>query len=91
MDTTWISFSEYLASFYRCINAVIAGNEYVRMEKENQVANGHVDENLQSQMQSSLTAEASAKSSMPLFVKMSTGIVLDCWSEANRSDRVTFL
>ena len=69
---------------------MIAGNEYVRMEKENQVANGHVDESLQNQMQSSLTAEASAKSSMLLFVKMSTGIVLDCWSEANRSGRVTF-
>ncbi|CAO2814561.1 unnamed protein product [Amaranthus hypochondriacus] len=79
-------FNNNIHCLARCINAVIAGNEYVRMEKENQVANGHVDENLQSQMQSSLTAEASAKSSMLLFVKMSTGIVLDCWSEANRSD-----
>lgn len=70
----------------RCINAVIAGNEYVRMEKENQLANGHIDENLQSQIQSSLTAEASAKSTLLLYVKMSTGIILDCWHETNRSD-----
>lgn len=76
---------------YRCINAVIAGNEYVRMEKENQLSNGHVDENLQSQMQSTLTTEASAKSTLLLFVKMSTGIILDCWNEANRSGRNTTL
>ena len=65
---------------------MIAGNEYARMEKENQLANGHIDENLQNQMQSSLTAEASAKSTLLLYVKMSTGIILDCWNEASRSD-----
>ncbi|XP_021843825.2 protein NAP1 [Spinacia oleracea] len=79
-------FNNNINCLARCINAVIAGNEYVRMEKENQLANGHVDENLQNQMQSSLTAEASAKSTLLLFVKMSTGIILDCWHEANRSD-----
>lgn len=79
-------FNNNIHCLARCINAVIAGNEYIRMEKENQLANGHVDENLQSQMQSSLTAEASAKSTLLLFVKMSTGIILDCWHEANRSD-----
>ena len=73
--------------FYRCINAVIAGNEYVRIEKENQQAESltvHVDENLQTQLQSSLTAEASAKSTLQLFVKLSAGIILDCWNENSR-------
>ncbi|KAL2895190.1 Protein NAP1, partial [Bienertia sinuspersici] len=79
-------FNNNIHCLARCINAVIAGNEYVRMEKENQLANGHTDENLQNQMQSSLTAEASAKSTLLLYVKMSTGIILDCWNEANRSD-----
>ena len=76
--------------FYRCINAVIVGNEYVRIEKENQQAEsltGHVDENLQSQLQSSLTAEASAKSTLQLVVKFSAGIILDCWNENNRYNR----
>uniref|UniRef100_A0A803N7I8 Protein NAP1 n=1 Tax=Chenopodium quinoa TaxID=63459 RepID=A0A803N7I8_CHEQI len=79
-------FNNNIHCLARCINAVIAGNEYVRMEKENQMANGHIDENLQNQMQGSLTAEASAKSTLLLFVKMSAGMILDCWHEANRSD-----
>ncbi|XP_074286130.1 protein NAP1 [Silene latifolia] len=79
-------FNNNIHCLARCINAVIAGNEYVRMERENQVANGHVDETLESQMQSSLTAEASTKATLLLFVKMSTGLILDCWHETNRSD-----
>ncbi|KAH9608316.1 hypothetical protein KSS87_007803 [Heliosperma pusillum] len=79
-------FNNNIHCLARCINAVIAGNEYVRMEKENQVANGHVDETLESQMQNSLTAEASTKATLLLFVKMSTGLILDCWHETNRSD-----
>ncbi|KAJ8436851.1 hypothetical protein Cgig2_026175 [Carnegiea gigantea] len=82
-------FNNNIHCLTRCINAVIVGNEYVRIEKENQQAeslNGHVDENLQSQLQSSLTAEASAKSTLQLFVKFSAGIILDCWNENNRCD-----
>ncbi|KAL9241252.1 hypothetical protein vseg_015383 [Gypsophila vaccaria] len=79
-------FNNNIHCLARCINAVIAGNEYVRMERESQLANGHVDEALESQMQSSLTAEASTKSTLLLFARMSTGIILDCWNENNRSD-----
>lgn len=82
-------FNNNIHCLTRCINAVIVGNEYVRIEKENQQAEsltGHVDENLQSQLQSSLTAEASAKSTLQLFVKFSAGIILDCWNENNRCD-----
>lgn len=72
----------------RCIGAVIAGSEYVRLEREHQqrksFSNGHASETLDSEMQSRLSAEASIKSTMQLFVKFSAAIILDSWSETNR-------
>lgn len=67
---------------------MIAGSEYVRLEREHQqrqsLSNGHGDENLDLEIQTRLSAEASIKSAMQLFIKFSTGIVLDSWGEANR-------
>jgi NCK-associated protein 1 len=61
----------------------------VRLEREHQqrqqsLSNGHLDEALDPEIHSRLSAEASIKSAMQLFVKFATGIVLDSWSEANR-------
>lgn len=67
---------------------MIAGSEFVRLERERQqrrsFSNGHVDETLDSEIQSRLSAEASIKSTLQLFVKFSAGIILDSWSETNR-------
>lgn len=67
---------------------MIAGREYVRLEREHQqrrsLSNGHVSETLDPELQSRGSAEASIKSAMQVFVKFAAGIVLDSWSEANR-------
>lgn len=47
-------------------------------------SNGHVGENVDSEMPARLTAEASIKSALELFVKLSAGFILDSWSESNR-------
>ncbi|KAK4759691.1 hypothetical protein SAY87_022822 [Trapa incisa] len=79
-------FSNNLHCLARCISAVMAGSEYVRLEQEHQQrqsdANGNAD------MHSRLSAEASIRSAMQLFVKFSAGIVLDSWSDLNRSHLV---
>uniref|UniRef100_A0A2N9GBJ8 Uncharacterized protein n=1 Tax=Fagus sylvatica TaxID=28930 RepID=A0A2N9GBJ8_FAGSY len=70
-----------------CISAVIAGSEFVRFEREHwqrqSFSNGHFGETLDSEIQSRLSAEASIKSTLQLFVKFSTGIIQDSWSETN--------
>jgi NCK-associated protein 1 len=70
------------------MSAVIAGSELVRLEREHQqrqsLSNGHLGEALDPEIHSRLSAEASIKSAMQLFVKFASGIVLDSWSEANR-------
>lgn len=85
-------FNNNINCLARCISAVIAGSEFVRLEREHQqrqsFSNGHVDETLDSEIQSRLSAEASIKSTMQLFVKFSAGIILDSWSETNRSHLV---
>ena len=67
---------------------MIAGSEFVRLEREHQqkssLSNGHVAETFDSEIQSRLSVEASIKSAMQIFVKFSSGIILDSWSEANR-------
>ena len=72
----------------RCMSSVIAGSELVRLEREHQqrqsLSNGHLGEALDPEIHSRLSAEASIKSAMQLFVKFASGIVLDSWSEANR-------
>ncbi|CAI9090559.1 OLC1v1025359C1 [Oldenlandia corymbosa var. corymbosa] len=81
-------FSNNICCLARCITAVIAGSEFVRLEREHQhkqsFSNGHVDQTLNSEAPSRLSAEANIKNIMQLFVKFSAGIILDCWSENNR-------
>ncbi|CAL9235589.1 unnamed protein product [Arabidopsis halleri] len=90
-------FSNNIHCLARCISAVIAGSEYVRLQREYQqqhqsLSNGHhSSENLDSEFQPRVTAEASIKSAMLLFVKFAASIVLDSWSEANRSHLVAKL
>ncbi|XP_015884873.1 protein NAP1 isoform X2 [Ziziphus jujuba] len=85
-------FNNNIHCLAKCIGAVIAGSEYVRLEREHQqrksFSNGHASETLDSEMQSHLSAEASIKSTMQLFVKFSAAIILDSWSEINRSHLV---
>lgn len=73
---------------FRCICAVIAGSEFVRLEKEHQqrqpFPNGHASEILDPEIQNHLSAETSVKSTMQLFVKFSAGIILDSWTELDR-------
>ncbi|GAV74406.1 Nckap1 domain-containing protein [Cephalotus follicularis] len=85
-------FNNNIYCLARCIAAVIAGSEFVRLEREHQhkqsFSNGHLDETLD---QTRLSPEAGIKSAMQLFVKFSAGIVLDSWSETNRSHLVAKL
>ncbi|XP_031396400.1 protein NAP1 isoform X2 [Punica granatum] len=85
-------FSNNVHCLARCISAVIAGSEYVRLEREHQqrqsYSNGHAGDALDADIHSRLTAEASIRSAMQLFVKFSAGIVLDSWNEMNRSHLV---
>ncbi|KAL0011581.1 hypothetical protein SO802_006689 [Lithocarpus litseifolius] len=88
----WASTTISIAWQGGCISAVIAGSEFVRLERERQqrqsFSNGHVDETLDSEIQSRLSAEASIKSTLQLFVKFFAGIILDSWSKTNRSHLV---
>ncbi|KAK9156253.1 hypothetical protein Sjap_003733 [Stephania japonica] len=88
-------FNNNIHCLARCINAVIAGSEFVRLEREQQqkrvLSNGHVDEASEPEIQSRTSVEASIKSSMQLFVKCSAGIILDSWGENNRSHLVAKL
>ncbi|EEF27260.1 conserved hypothetical protein [Ricinus communis] len=88
-------FNNNIHCLARCMSAVIAGSEFVRMEREHQqrqaFSNGQVGEALDPEMHSRLSAEASIKSAMQLFVKFAAGIVLDSWNEVNRSHLVAKL
>ena len=72
----------------RCISAVIAGSEFVRLEREQHhrrsFCNGRAGETVDSETQSHLSVETSIKSTMQLFVKFASGVILDSWSETNR-------
>ncbi|KAK6931923.1 Nck-associated protein 1 [Dillenia turbinata] len=88
-------FNNNIHCLARCISAVIAGSEFVRLEREHQqkhaFSNGHVDASLDPDIQSRSSAEASIKSAMQIFVKFSAGIILDSWGESNRSHVVAKL
>ncbi|XP_044469809.1 protein NAP1 isoform X2 [Mangifera indica] len=88
-------FNNNIHCLARCIHAVIAGREYVRLEREyhqrQALSNGHAGEPLDPDIESRVSAEASIKSAMQVFVKFSAGIILDSWSEANRSHMVAKL
>lgn len=78
----------------RCIAAVIAGSEFVRLECQNQQresSSGHVGQPLDSQIQSVMSAQTSIKSTMQLFVKFSATMVLDSWNETNRYVNESFI
>ncbi|PIN25671.1 hypothetical protein CDL12_01578 [Handroanthus impetiginosus] len=78
-----------------CICAVIAGSEFVRLEREYQqkrsLSNGHMGESLDPEAQNYLSIEGSIKSTMQLFIKFSAGIILDAWSESSRSHLIAKL
>lgn len=67
---------------------MVAGSEYIRLEREHQqrqsLSNGHASEAMDPELLSHTSAEASIKSTMQLFVKLSAEIILDSWSETNR-------
>ncbi|XP_047335582.1 protein NAP1 [Impatiens glandulifera] len=90
-------FNNNIHCLARCICAVIAGSEFVRLERECQqrqsFSNGHHVNGTQDHpdMRSRLSAETSIKATMQLFVKFSAGIILDAWTESNRSQLVAKL
>ncbi|XP_073299631.1 protein NAP1 isoform X1 [Primulina huaijiensis] len=88
-------FSNNVHCLARCISAVIVGSEFVRLEREyeqNQsLSNGHAGEMLNPAAQNYLSIEANIKSVMQLFIKFCAGIILDTWSESNRSHLVAKL
>ncbi|KAI7999629.1 Protein NAP1 [Camellia lanceoleosa] len=88
-------FNNNIHCLARCICAVIAGSELVRLEREHQqkqsFSNGHVSETLDPEIHNRLSAETSVKSTMQLFIKFSAGIILDSWNEFNRSHLVAKL
>lgn len=88
-------FSNNIYCLARCISAVIAGSEFVRLEREHHMkqsfSNGHVGETLDPETHNQITVETNIKSRMQLFVKFSSGIILDSWSENTRSHLVSKL
>ncbi|XWS62365.1 hypothetical protein CRYUN_Cryun06bG0004600 [Craigia yunnanensis] len=88
-------FNNNIHCLARCISAVIAGSEHVRLAREHHqrqlLSNGHVGNGHSLDPDIRVSAEASIKSAMQLFVKFSAGIVLDSWNEANRSHLVAKL
>lgn len=76
-----------ICSSGRCICAVIAGSEFIRLEREHhqkQSFSSIHDQTLNSEVQNQISAETNIKSTMQLFIKFSAGIVLDSWTESNR-------
>ncbi|KAF6160665.1 hypothetical protein GIB67_019605 [Kingdonia uniflora] len=74
-----------------CINAVIAGSEFVRLEREQKkqsLVDGNAVESLEPETQNRQSVEANIKSAMHLFIKCSTGIIFDSWNDSNRSHLV---
>ncbi|PKA52561.1 putative protein NAP1 [Apostasia shenzhenica] len=76
----------------RCINAVIAGSEFIKLERAEQqrqsLSNGHAPEMVEPEMLTRALAEASIKSAMQVFVKCSAAIILDSSSDTSRSHLV---
>lgn len=67
---------------------MIAGSEFVRLEREHQhresLTNGHAREGIDPDLSSHMSADASIKSTLQLFVKLSAEIILESWSETHR-------
>ncbi|PAN33522.1 hypothetical protein PAHAL_6G027000 [Panicum hallii] len=80
-------FSNNLHCLARCLSAVVGGSEYTRVEREqriNSLSNGHTDDLQEAELPSRVSAEASIKSAMQIYVKLSAGIVLDSWNDSSR-------
>jgi hypothetical protein len=79
----------------RCISAVIAGSEFVRLERENQhqhsLNNGHANGGMDPELSNHMSAEASINSTLQLFVKLSAEMILDSWSETHRYQYTSLL
>ncbi|PIA37707.1 hypothetical protein AQUCO_03000333v1 [Aquilegia coerulea] len=89
-------FNNNIHCLARCISAVIAGSEFVRLEREHQQQkqsslNEHGNEGVEPEVQSRQSIEANIKSMMQLFIKCSAGIILDSWRETNGSHLVAKL
>ncbi|RWR90497.1 protein NAP1 [Cinnamomum micranthum f. kanehirae] len=88
-------FNNNIHCLARCINAVIAASEFVRLEREKQQqqssSNGHAGEMTEPEIHNIVSVKANIKSAMQLFVKCSAAIILDGWSENNRSPLVAKL
>ncbi|KAG6395884.1 hypothetical protein SASPL_142017 [Salvia splendens] len=88
-------FSNNVHCLARCICAVFAGSELVRLEREyrqkHSLSNGHISEPLDPEAPNYSSIDASIKSTMLLFIKFSAGIILNSWSESNRSHLVAKL
>ncbi|RYR14154.1 hypothetical protein Ahy_B04g070771 isoform C [Arachis hypogaea] len=88
-------FTNNIHCLARCISAVIAGSEFVRLEREHQhrssLSNVHASEGMDPELTGHVSAEASIKSTLQLFVKLSAEIILDYWSETHRSHLVAQL
>ncbi|KAJ4982250.1 hypothetical protein NE237_033087 [Protea cynaroides] len=81
-------FNNNIHCLARCISSVIAGSEFVRLEREQQrqsLSNNHAAEVNDPEIHDRLSVEANIKSVMQLFIKCALGIILDSWSENNRS------
>eukprot|EP00268_Persea_americana_P020565 TRINITY_DN2071_c0_g1_i1.p1 TRINITY_DN2071_c0_g1~~TRINITY_DN2071_c0_g1_i1.p1 ORF type:complete len:1377 (-),score=241.58 TRINITY_DN2071_c0_g1_i1:162-4292(-) len=88
-------FNNNIHCLARCVNAVIAASEFVRLEREKQQkqssSNGHAGEMSEPEIHNIVSVKANIKSALQLFVKCSTAIILDEWSENNRSPLVAKL
>ncbi|KAL5975750.1 histone chaperone [Asimina triloba] len=90
-------FNNNIHCLARCINAVIAGSELVRLEREEQqrqpVVSEHTGDDSELNIPNRVSAETSIKSAMQLYLKCSSAIALDpwTWSDGNRSPLVAKL
>ncbi|KAJ4975907.1 hypothetical protein NE237_001013 [Protea cynaroides] len=88
-------FNNNIHCLARCISSVIAASEFIKMERaqlQNQsLSNGHAAEVTEPEVHNLLSVEANIKSVMQLFVKCAVGVILDSWSENNRSHLVAKL
>lgn len=87
-------FNNNIHCLARCICAVLAGSEFIRLEREHpqkQSFSSVHDQTLNSDVQNQFSAETNIKSTMQLFIKFSAGIILDSWTESNRCDLVAKL
>ncbi|KAL4201241.1 hypothetical protein AMTRI_Chr02g257710 [Amborella trichopoda] len=80
-------FTNNIHCLARCMNAVIAGSEFVRVQRREmeRVSN----EAPEAEAHGLVAVEASIKSMMQLFVKSSTAVMLDSGGENNRSNLVS--